>query len=52
LKQQGPCALHRRTFAPVKAVDPDAAIEELVSGELFDFDLDPLGEEAADWASD
>jgi ribonuclease HII len=52
LKEQGPCALHRRTFAPVRAVDPDAAIEDLVSGELFDLDLDPLGEEAADWASD
>jgi len=52
LKEQGPCALHRKTFAPVKAVDRDAEIEELVSGELFDLDLDPLGEEAADWASD
>jgi ribonuclease HII len=50
LKQQGPCVLHRKTFAPVKAVDPDAAIEELVSGELFDFDL-PI-EEEADWACD
>jgi ribonuclease HII len=48
LKEQGPCALHRRTFAPVRAVDPDAAIEELVSGELFDLEI----EEAADWASD
>jgi ribonuclease HII len=48
LKEQGPCALHRRTFAPVRAVDPDAAIEELVSGELFDMEI----EEAADWASD
>jgi len=52
LKEQGPCALHRKTFAPVKAVDRDAEIEELVSGELFDLDLDPLGKEAADWASD
>jgi ribonuclease HII len=50
LKEQGPSLLHRRTFAPVRAVDPDAAIEELVSGELFDFDL-PV-EEGADWASD
>ena len=32
--------LHRRTFAPVKAVDPDAALEDLVSGELFDLDLE------------
>jgi ribonuclease HII len=48
LKERGPSALHRRTFAPVRAVDPDAAIEDLVSGELFDVDL----EEGADWASD
>ncbi len=50
LEEHGPCSLHRRTFAPVRAVDPDAAIEELVSGELFGFDL-PI-EEEADWASD
>jgi ribonuclease HII len=48
LVEQGPSALHRRTFAPVRAVDPDAAIEELVAGELFDLDI----EEDADWASD
>jgi ribonuclease HII len=52
LKEQGPSALHRRTFAPVKAVDPDALIEEIVSGELFDLDFDPLEEEASDWAND
>ncbi|RZU43481.1 RNase HII [Edaphobacter modestus] len=48
LAQHGPSVLHRRTFAPVKAVDPNAVIEEMVSGELFDLDL----EEAADWVSD
>jgi ribonuclease HII len=44
--------LHRRTFAPVKAVDPDAIIEDLVSGELFDLDLEEGVQEGADWASD
>jgi ribonuclease HII len=48
LAAHGPSVLHRRTFAPVKAVDPDAVVEELVSGELFDLDL----EEATDWVSD
>jgi ribonuclease HII len=48
LVAQGPSLLHRRSFAPVRAVDPNAAIEEIVSGELFDLDL----EEEAAWASD
>lgn len=48
LVELGPSALHRRTFAPVKAVDPDAAIEDLVSGDLFDLDFD----EEATWVSD
>jgi len=50
---QGPSALHRRSFAPVRAVDPDAVIEELVSGELFDMDAfdTGTGKDAA-WASD
>lgn len=48
LVAQGPSALHRRSFAPVRAVDPNAAVEELVSGELFDLDI----EEDAAWASD
>lgn len=48
LVELGPSALHRRTFAPVKAVDPDAAIEDLVSGDLFDLDF----EEEATWVSD
>jgi ribonuclease HII len=49
LAQQGPSMLHRRTFAPVRAVDPNAAIEDLVSGELFDLDLE---EGASAWVSD
>ncbi len=53
LAERGPSMLHRRSFAPVKAVDPDAAIEELVSGELFDLDLvQDIQEEVSDWASD
>lgn len=48
LVAQGPSRLHRRTFAPVRAVDPDAAVEVLASGELFDLDL----EEGAEWSSD
>jgi len=49
LKAQGPSMLHRRSFAPVRAVDPNAVIEEIVSGELFDTDFSL--EEAA-WAED
>lgn len=47
LAEHGPCALHRRTFAPVRAVDPDAAIETQVEGELLfdDFEL----EEGTEW---
>jgi ribonuclease HII len=43
LVEQGPTVLHRRTFAPVKAVDRDALLEDMVSGELFG------PEEGADW---
>ena len=40
LREHGPCALHRRSFAPVRAADPDAALEaELESGELLFDDL-------------
>ncbi len=46
LAERGPSALHRRTFAPVRAVDPDAVIEEIASGELFDLDLE---EGASEW---
>lgn len=47
LVEHGPCALHRRTFAPVRAVDPDAAIETQIEGELLfdDFEL----EEGTEW---
>jgi ribonuclease HII len=41
LREHGPCPLHRRSFAPVRSADPDAALElELEAGELL-FD-DPL----------
>ena len=46
LVEHGPSILHRRTFAPVKAADRNAALEDLISGELFG------PEESADWASD
>jgi ribonuclease HII len=36
----GPCALHRRSFAPVRAVDPDATIEDQISAELLFDDED------------
>lgn len=37
LAEHGPCALHRRSFAPVLAADPDAALARSVddSGDLF-----------------
>jgi ribonuclease HII len=36
LREHGPCALHRHTFAPVRASDPDAALDlELESAELL-----------------
>lgn len=36
LREHGPCALHRRSFAPVRAADPDAALEtEVESGNLL-----------------
>jgi ribonuclease HII len=46
LLQIGPCALHRRSFAPVREVDPDAAVEAMVSPELLFDDADL---EAAEW---
>ncbi|MDE1175219.1 MAG: ribonuclease HII [Edaphobacter sp.] len=33
---QGPSMLHRRSFAPVRAVDRNAELEDLVAGELFE----------------
>ncbi len=35
LREHGPSPLHRRSFAPVAAVDPDARIEDTVSPELL-----------------
>jgi len=47
LREHGPCALHRRSFAPVRAVDPEAALEAaLDAGELL-FDEAEL--EASAW---
>lgn len=45
LVEFGPSPLHRRTFAPVRAVDPDAVVEEVAAELLFD-DMDL---EAAEW---
>ncbi len=38
LQQHGPCELHRRSFAPVRAVDPEAVLDvDMLPGEtLFD----------------
>jgi ribonuclease HII len=45
LTEHGPCALHRRSFAPVLAADPDAALEAAMeAGELF-LDSDELAAE-------
>lgn len=49
LSEQGPSALHRRTFAPVRAVDPGAVVEDLMSSELLFEDEDLEG---ADWVCD
>jgi ribonuclease HII len=47
LAEQGPCVLHRRSFAPVREVDPDAVVEEQLSAELLFEDADLEG---AEWA--
>jgi len=46
LVEQGPTALHRRSFAPVRAAARDEELEELVSGDLFEM----APEEDANWA--
>jgi ribonuclease HII len=46
LAEQGPCVLHRRSFAPVRGVDPDAAVEDAATTELLFDDADL---EAAGW---
>ena len=46
LKEHGPCSLHRRSFAPVAAADPEADLDaQIESGELF-FDDDDFAPEA------
>ena len=54
LRDHGPCALHRRSFAPVRSADPDAALDlELEAGELlFDDGLLDASEPALEsaWA--
>lgn len=47
LKEFGPSALHRRTFAPVRAVDPDATVEEQIAMDLM---FDDAELEDAEWA--
>ena len=43
LRDRGPSSLHRKTFAPVRAVDRDAELEDLVSGDLFEMEPDEEG---------
>ena len=50
LRQHGPAPLHRRSFAPVRACDPDASLEaQLEAGELLfdDGELDEMQEPAS-----
>jgi ribonuclease HII len=47
LVEQGPSVLHRRTFAPVRAVDPDTVLEEQVLSDFLFEDSDL--EEGAEW---
>jgi ribonuclease HII len=48
LREHGPCALHRRSFAPVRLADPDASLEtELEAGELLFDDGELVAEESA-----
>ncbi len=52
LAEFGPCVLHRRSFAPVREVDPDVVVEEQLSAELLfeDADLEVATMEDAEWA--
>jgi ribonuclease HII len=52
LVEIGPCVLHRRSFAPVRLVDPDAVVEDAASAELLfeDADLEVASLEDAEWA--
>jgi ribonuclease HII len=51
LAEIGPCALHRRSFGPVRGVEPDEELEQAMSAELLfdEADLD-AGLEDAEWA--
>jgi ribonuclease HII len=48
LAEHGPSVLHRRTFAPVRAVDPDAVLEEQILSDFLFEDADM--EEGGEWA--
>ncbi len=53
LLEHGPCAFHRRSFAPVRAVDPGAmvAVDDLPTEMLFDdFAVETTTPEASAWA--
>jgi len=52
LVEIGPCALHRRSFMPVRLMDPDAMVEAQLSAELLfeDADLEDAALEEAEWA--
>ena len=41
LVEHGPCGLHRRSFAPVWAADPDSLLEAQLTGDLL-FEMDDL----------
>jgi ribonuclease HII len=47
LAEHGPCALHRRTFAPVGAADPDALLEDQLPDDLL-FAEDDLATDSED----
>ena len=40
LAMHGPCVLHRRSFAPVAAADPEAALDQRLAAVPLDGDLD------------
>lgn len=44
LKEHGPTPIHRRSFAPVAAVDPDAVLETKLAGEVLFDDLFEVNE--------
>lgn len=53
LREHGPCALHRRSFAPVRAADPDATLEAAMDSAELMFEEEALGPghgREANWA--